>query len=128
MQKKILHICALMMLSFFGIFMLLYGKTKNELCISKQNSITITINTNGHKREIYPYENPIDGLTYFFLPTYVDDSTIYIKAPLGKTITFNGKLLKNRYKFEWKNEEIYNISVAESTSNTPPTPNIRLYS
>ncbi len=117
MQKKILRICALIILSFFGLFMLLYGKTKNELCISKQNSIFITIDVNGSKREIYPYENPIDGLTYFFLPTYVNDNTIYIKTPFGKTITLNGEPLKNRYKFEWQNDEIYNISVTDSINN-----------
>ena len=120
MQKKILRLCALMMLSFSCIFILLYGKSKNELCINKQNSIIVTIDANGNRKEIYPYENPIDGLTYFFLPAYVNDNIIYIKSSLGKTITLNGEPIKNRYKFEWQNDEIYNISVTDSISNASP--------
>ena len=117
MRKKLLCLCTLIILSLFGIFVLLYGETKNELCISMQNNIIITIDTNGSKRDIYPYLNPIDGLTYFFLPAYVDDNTIYIKSPLGKTVTLNGEPLKNRYKLEWQNNEIYNLSITDSISS-----------
>ncbi|MDE7339347.1 MAG: CotH kinase family protein [Lachnospiraceae bacterium] len=119
MNKKILRLCALMILSFLGILTLLHGKAKTELYISGQNGILLTIDANGRETEFYPYENPIDGLTYFFLPSYMEDHVIYMKKSFGETLLVNGEPVKDNHKLEWKNDEIYQIAVT-GNPNCPP--------
>lgn len=119
MKKKSQRLCALIILSFFGIIMFLHGKGKTELCIRSKSDIFLTIEVNGREKEFYPYENPIDGLTYFFLPAYVEDNAVSIKKPLGTIVLINGESVKNNDKFEWKNDEIYQITIADDTNYSP---------
>jgi len=117
MKKKIQRLCALMALSFLFFLMLTDKKSRNELHISEQNGIVLTIDSNNREQEFYPYENPMDGLTYFFLPSYTENDTVYIKRPIGKTITINGEPVKNHRELTWKTDEIYEITVADSTND-----------
>lgn len=119
MEKKMQRLCALMFLSFCGILMLLNGKSRTELRISSENGVFLTIDANGMGKEFYPYENPTDGLTCFFLPAYAEDHTVYIKKPFGKTLLVNGEPVNNNYKLEWENDEVYRIAVFENTDGPP---------
>lgn len=118
MKKTLFRLCAFIILSFLGIFIFLHEKAITELHINDQNGIEITIDSNGVKKQFCPYENPIDGLTYFFLPSYMHDNTIYVKKSLGKAIVINGKTVQNHHKIECKNNEIFTISVTDNTNNT----------
>lgn len=118
MKKKALRLCAFILISFFGIMLFLSEKETAELRINDKNSIYLTIDSNGGNKEFYPYENPIDGLTYFFLPSYMHDNIIYIQPSPGRAISINGAPVKTRHKIEWQNNEIYKITVADNTTNT----------
>lgn len=118
MRKRIYLLGAIALLCCTGFFILMTKKPSTMLHFNQDGGIVLSINSTGSRYTLYPYENPDDGITYFFLPSYVKNSSVYIDKPKNCTITLNGKPIKNRRSFDFTGKEVHEISVAKDGGET----------
>ena len=114
MKKKALLICAFAALCCAALLMFISQQPQIQLHINNDNSLMLTIHSNGTEKKIYPYENSNDGKSYFFLPSYVKTNTISVAKLNNKEIEINGEKIKSHVQFNWSDTESYDIAITAS--------------
>lgn len=90
MKKKVCLLCTFIVLCFIGILMFIKQRPSVRLKLSDDDSVVLSIEANGSKQDLYPYENPIDGKSYFFLPSYTKNSRIHIDKAIDDSLALHG--------------------------------------
>lgn len=119
MKKKLQCLCALIILCLVSLIAMIYrGKTQVELSIDESSNLSLTVNSAGGKKVLYPYENPLDGKSYFFLPSYAHGHTIHVRRSGDYKITVEGERLGIGRTFLWEDDKSYPITVTNRAGSS----------
>lgn len=112
MKKRMLLLCTLCIFCFIGsILMICLNKTQLTLRIDDNSQLSLVLGTHGAENILYPYQNPTDGITYFFLPSYAADNTITVQNLSRNDILFNGEYASSNFTFRRHHEGHFELSI-----------------
>lgn len=114
LRKKVPLLCAFIMLCLIAFYILTSEKLKMTIKLSDDNNMLLTIHSNSFEKELYPYEDPVNNIYYYFLPAYAQSNTLHINKSPWQTITINGEQITNRCQFHYETDKIYEITITDN--------------
>lgn len=109
MKKTWQLLCILVLFVLFGCF-LFFARNRNvQFQTDENHSLVLSLKADDGNRILYPWFDESSGITYFFLPSFVQDNRIYCDYLKDEFLTIDGDFLSKRSCFTWKPETTYSI-------------------
>ena len=119
MKKKMQLLLLLVIFLIVGGTFVINENQKLQLELSEDDSIFVLLTTNYKQQRIYPWYNESDGRYYFFLPAYCNKHTIRFNGENeSKAVFFNGMAVQSGSKFDWQEDDIYQLEILTEDANT----------
>ncbi len=109
MKKTWQLLCILVLFILFGCFLFSDRNRNVQLHTDENHSLVLSLKANDGNRILYPWFDESSGITYFFLPSFVQDNRIYCDYLKDELLTIDGDFLSKRTGFTWEPETSYSI-------------------
>lgn len=110
-MKKALHMFWIVAsLVLLGVFLVQIQNRDMQFMMDADRGLVITLKTGKDEEFIYPWFDETTGLTYFFLPSFVQDNRIYCDRIEKEAMEIDGKSVSGWKSFEWEEQTVYSIS------------------
>lgn len=110
-MKKALHMFWIVAsLVLLGVFLVQIQNRDMQFMMDADRGLVITLKTGKDEELLYPWFDETTGLTYFFLPSFVQDNRIYCDRIENEAMEIDGKLVSGWKSFEWEEQTVYSIS------------------
>ena len=115
MRKRTRLIILLAVLLFCGYFLIGFCNRDVQLVTGLGDMpLKVTVKADNTEQCVYPWHDEERGIYYFFLPSFVNDSKIFLDE-IGKSgIEIDNQLYKWGSSFEWEAGEVYSFKESES--------------
>ena len=108
MKKTLQMVCILALFVLFGVFLFFVQSRNIQFTTDDSGTLVLSLKADGSEKLLYPWVNEADGLTYFFLPSFVQGHRIFFDRK--ETIEIDGKAISCWNSFEWEDRTVYSIS------------------
>lgn len=110
-MKKALHMFWIVAsLVLLGVFLVQIQNRDMQFMMDADRGLVITLKTGKDEEFLYPWFDETTGLTYFFLPSFVQDNRIYCDRIKKEAMEIDGKSVSGWKSFEWEEQTVYSIS------------------
>lgn len=110
-MKKALHMFWIVAsLVLLGVFLVQIQNRDMQFMMDADRGLVITLKTGKDEEFLYPWFDETTGLTYFFLPSFVQDNRIYCDRIKKEAMEIDGKSVSEWKSFEWEEQTVYSIS------------------
>ena len=110
-MKKALHMFWIVAsLVLLGVFLVQIQNRDMQFMMDADRGLVITLKTGKDEELLYPWFDETTGLTYFFLPSFVQDNRIYCDRIKKEAMEIDGKSVSGWKSFEWEEQTVYSIS------------------
>lgn len=110
-MKKALHMFWIVAsLVLLGVFLVQIQNRDMQFMMDADRGLVITLKTGKDEEFLYPWFDETTGLTYFFLPSFVQDNRIYCDRIEKEAMEIDGKSVSGWKSFEWEEQTVYSIS------------------
>lgn len=110
MKKTLQMIGMLAMFVLFGVLLLSVQNRNIQFTTDENNALILCLEADDRGEFLYPWFDETTGLTYFFLPSFVQDNRIYCDRIEKEAMEIDGKLVSGWKSFEWEKQTVYSIS------------------
>lgn len=108
MKKTLQMVCILALFVLFGVFLFFVQSRNLQFTTDDSGTLVLSLKADDSEKLLYPWVNEADGLTYFFLPSFVQGHRIFFDRK--ETIEIDGKAISCWNSFEWEDRTVYSIS------------------
>ena len=108
MKKTLQMVCILALFILFGVFLFFVQSRNLQFTTDDSGTLVLSLKADDSEKLLYPWVNEADGLTYFFLPSFVQGHRIFFDRK--ETIEIDGKAISCWNSFEWEDRTVYSIS------------------
>ena len=108
MKKTLQMVCILALFVLFGVFLFFVQSRNIQFTTDDSGTLVLSLKADGSEKLLYPWVNEADGLTYFFLPSFVQGNRIFFDRK--ETIEIDGEAFSCWNSFEWEDRTVYSIS------------------
>lgn len=109
MRKTWKLLVLLLLFILFGCFLFSLQNRRVQFQTDKEGGLVLSLKANDTTRLLRPWFNETNGITYFFLPSFVQDNHIYCDSLESGTLLVNTKPLARWSRFTWEKETSYTI-------------------
>lgn len=110
-MKKALHMFWIVAsLVLLGVFLVQIQNRDMQFMMDADRGLVLTLKTGKDEEFLYPWFDETTGLTYFFLPSFVQDNRIYCDRIEKEAMEIDGKSVSGWKSFEWEEQTVYSIS------------------
>lgn len=110
MKKTLQMICMLAMFVLFGVLLLSVQNRNIQFTTDENNVLILRLEVDDRGEFLYPWFDETTGLTYFFLPSFVQDNRIYCDRIEKEAMEIDGESVSGWKSFEWEEQTVYSIS------------------
>ena len=110
MKKTLQMIGMLAMFVLFGVLLLSVQNRNIQFTTDENNVLILRLEVDDRGEFLYPWFDETTGLTYFFLPSFVQDNRIYCDRIKKEAMEIDGKSVSGWKSFEWEEQTVYSIS------------------
>ena len=110
MRKTLQMLCMLIPLILFACFLPFLQKRNVQFETDENDGLILALRTDSGEQILYPWFDNNTGITYFFLPSFVQDNHIYCDHVEKETIKVDDDYLSGQRSFEWESQVVYSIS------------------
>ena len=108
MKKTLQMVCILALFILFGVFLFFVQSRNIQFTTDDSGTLVLSMKADDSEKLLYPWVNEADGLTYFFLPSFVQGNRIFFDRK--ETIEIDGEAFSCWNSFEWEDRTVYSIS------------------
>lgn len=110
-MKKALHMFGIVAsLVLLGVFLVQIQNRDMQFMMDADRGLVLTLKTGKDEEFLYPWFDERTGLTYFFLPSFVQDNRIYCDRIEKEAMKIDGESVSGWKSFEWEEQTVYSIS------------------
>ena len=109
MKKTLQMICMLAMFVLFGVLLLSVQNRNIQFTTDENNVLILRLEVDDRGEFLYPWFDETTGLTYFFLPSFVQDNRIYCDRIEKEAMEIEGESVSGWKSFEWEEQTVYSI-------------------
>ena len=104
------------LLGIFLIFLCMLGflisesKRKTQFVVDNGGNFYVSVKADESTQKIMPWYDETQGVYYFFLPSCVNDETVYFNSS-RHSIEIDGNKIHKRAKWVWEKDRIYSLGI-----------------
>lgn len=117
MKKTLQMLGILALFVLFGCCLFSAQNRNVQFEIDENNTLVLSLVADGSEEVLYPWVDEKSGITYYFLPSFIQNNRIYCDRIEKEEVAIDGEFLVKRQDFEWEPEIAYSI-VYEGQENT----------
>ncbi len=118
MKKKLLLLAVLLSAVFFEIMVINSDSRMVYFVLDEGENVVLSLKCDGGTEQIHPFFDEISGITWFFIPAFVKENTIYWNADDISVRAADGEPLHPAgNKLEWEEDNTYQISSGMGSMN-----------
>jgi len=100
----------LTLLILFGCFLFTAQNRRVQFQTDEQHNLILSLKTDDNNEILYSWFNETDGITYFFLPSFIQDRHIYCDFLESGTICIENVPLSKHDCFTWESNIPYTVT------------------
>ena len=113
MKKSWSLLGAMALVIIVEIVLILRDEDIVQFTLDNKNDLALFVQCGNDKINIYPYYNEKSGITYFFLPAFIDKKEILFIQGEIEELSINKALLSTKEKFVWEDDVVYSLTYNE---------------